>query len=159
MDKRSTLGHCTLLGRNLVTWKSKKQIMMARSSVEVEFRVIAHGTCEPLWLKIILGDLKIKWQGPMKLYCDNKLTINIAHNLFQHDWTKHVEVNRHFIEEKLKSRLICTPYVPTHGQLVDILTKGLTSSSFQKVTSKLGMDDIYSPAWWKYWRIYVILWL
>ena len=79
----------------------------------------------------------------MKLYCDNKLTINIAHNLFQHDWTKHAEVDRHFIEKKLKSRLICTPYVPTHGQLVDILTKGLTSSSFQKVTSKLGMDDIY----------------
>ena len=136
-----------LLRGNLVTWRSKQQHVVTRSSAEANFRAMAHVICELLWLKIILDDLKIKWQGPMKLYYDNKLTINIAHNLFQHDWTKHVEVDRHFIEEKLKSRLICTPYVPTHGQLVDILTKGLTSSSFQKVTSKLGVDNIYSPAW------------
>ena len=107
---------------------------------------MAHGIYELLWLKIILDDLKIKWQEPMKLYYDNKSAINIAHNPVQHNQTKHVEVDRHFIKEKLESRLICTPYVPTHGQLVDILTKGLTSSSFQKVTSKLGMDNIYSPA-------------
>ena len=120
--------------------------MVARFSAEAELRAMAHGICELLRLKIILDDLKIKWQGPMKLYCDNKSTINIAHNPVQHDRTKHVEVNRHFIKEKLESGSICTPYVPTHGQLVDILTKGLTSSSFQKVTSKLGMDNIYSQA-------------
>ena len=64
-----------LIGGNLVTWRSKKQIMVVRSSVEAEFRVSAHGICEPLWLKIVLDNLKIKWQGPMKLYYDNKSTI------------------------------------------------------------------------------------
>ena len=121
--------------------------MVVRSSVEAEFRVLAHGICEPLWLKIVLDNLKIKWQGPMKLNHDNKSTIDIAHNQFQHDRAKHVEVDKHFVEEKLESKLICTPYVLTHGQLVDILTMGLTSSSFQKVTSKLGMYNIYSPTW------------
>ena len=119
--------------------------MVARSNTEAGFRAMAHGIYELLWLKNILDDLKIKWQEPMKLYYDNKSAINIAHNPVQRNQTKHVEVDRHFIKEKLESRLICTPYVPTHGQLVDILTKGLTSSSFQKVTSKLGMDNIYSP--------------
>ena len=80
----------------------------------------------------------------MKLYCDKKSTINIAHNPTQHDQTKHVEVDRHFIKEKLKSKLICTPYVPTHGQLANILTKGLVRSSFQKIISKLGIDNFHS---------------
>ncbi|KAE8735933.1 Calcium-dependent lipid-binding family protein isoform 3 [Hibiscus syriacus] len=84
------------------------------------------GIYELLWLKIILEDLKIKWEEPMKLYYDNKSTINIAHNPVQHDNTKHVEMDRHFIKEKLDSGLICTPYVSTGDQVADILTKGLT---------------------------------
>ena len=76
--------------------------MVARSSAKSEFKVIAQGLCELLWLKIILDDLRIKWDNPMKLYCDNKLAINIAHYLIQHDRTKHIEVDRHFIKEKLE---------------------------------------------------------
>jgi hypothetical protein len=74
---------------------------------------MAQGVCELLWLQIILEDLKIKWDGPMRLYCDNKSIISIVHDLGQHDQTKHIEVDRHFIKEKLESSLICTPYVPT----------------------------------------------
>lgn len=59
----------------------------------------------------------------MRLYCDNKFAISIAHNPVQHDRTKHVEIDRHFIKEKLESRLICTPYVSTKSQLVDVLQK------------------------------------
>ena len=106
---------------------------------------MAQGICELLWLKIILDDLKIKWETPMKLYCDNKSAINIAHNPVQHDRTKHVEVDRHFIKEKLESGLICTPYISTENQLADVLTKGLMSSAFQKIVGKLGMENIYSP--------------
>ena len=76
--------------------------MVAKSSAESKFRVIAQGLCELLWLKIILDDLRIKWDGPMKLYYDNKLTINIVHNPIQHDRTKHTEIDRHFIKEKLE---------------------------------------------------------
>ncbi|KAK0580519.1 hypothetical protein LWI29_002881 [Acer saccharum] len=146
VDRRSTSGYCTFLGGNLVTWRSKKQNVVARSSAEAEFRAMAQGVCELLWLKIILEDLKVKWEGPMKLYCDNKSAINIAHNPVQHDKTKHIEVDRHFIKEKLDSGLICTPYVPTKGQLADVLTKGLNSGAFQDIISKLGMTNAYSPA-------------
>ena len=129
-----------------MTWRSKKQNVVARSSAEAEFRAMALGVCELLWLKIILEDLNIEWEGPMKLYCDNKSAINIAHNPVQHDRTKHVEVDRHFIKEKLDSGLICTPFVSTDGQLADILTKGLSGKLFQKLVSKLRMDDIHFPA-------------
>ena len=127
-------------------WRSKKQNVVARSSAEAEFRAMAQGMCKQLWLKIVLEDLKIKWDGPMRLYCDNKSAINITHNPVQHDRTKHIEIDRHFIKEKLDSGLICTPYVSTHGQLADILTKGLSSSVFQSFVSKLGMVNTYSPA-------------
>ena len=82
----------------------------------------------------------------MKLYCDNKSAISIAHNPVQHDQTKHIEVDRHFIKEKLDSGLICTPYVPSQGQLADILTKGLRTPNFDRIICKLGMDNIYSLA-------------
>ena len=119
---------------------------MFRSSAEAEFQAMALGICELLWLTIILIDLKVQWTIPMRLYCDNKLAINIAHNLVQHDRTKHFEVDRHFIKEKLDSCLICTPFVPINRQLVDVLTKGLFGHIFHKILSKMGMCDIHSPS-------------
>ena len=104
--------------------------MVAQSSVEAEFKSIALGICELLWLKLLLDDLKIKWTAPMKLYCDNKSAINIAHNSVQHDRTKHIEVDRHFIKEKLDNGLICTPYISSNDQLGDVLTKGLPTAMF-----------------------------
>ena len=145
LDKRSTTGYYTFLGRNLVSWRNKKQNVVARSSVEAEFRAMAAGVCKLLWVKIILEDLKVQWSKPMKLYCDNKSAISIAHNQMQHDRIKHIEIDRHFIKEKLDSGLICTSYVPTGHQLVDVLTKGLCNNVFHKNISKLGMEDLYSP--------------
>ena len=58
----------------------------------------------------------------MKLSCDNKGAINIAHNPVQHDKTKHVEINRHFIKKKIESGQICILFVASGEQLADILT-------------------------------------
>ena len=82
----------------------------------------------------------------MRLYCDNKSDINIVHNPVQYDWTKHVEVDRHFIKEKLESGLICTPFASSDRQLADVFIKGLMSTTFQAIIGKLGMDNIYSLA-------------
>jgi len=99
-----------------------KQPIVVRSSAEAEFRSMTLGICELLWLKIMLKDLKIEWEGPMKLYYDKKSAISIVHYPVQHDRTKHVEGDRHFIQEKLDNGLICTTYVPFGDQLVDVLT-------------------------------------
>lgn len=110
-DRRSTSGYCTFVGGNLVTWRSKKQSVVARSSAEAEFRSMAHGICEVLWLKIILRELGLFQQKPMMLYCDNKAALNIAHNPVLHSRTKHIEIDRHFIKEKLERRIVCIKMV------------------------------------------------
>ena len=87
--------------------------MVAKSFAESEFKAIAQGLCELLWLKIILDDLRIKWDGPMKFHCDNNLAINIAHNSIQHDMPKHIEIDKHFIKEKLEEGIVCMSDVPS----------------------------------------------
>jgi hypothetical protein len=144
-DRRSTSGYCTFLGGNLITWRSKKQSVVARSSAEAEYRAMAHGVCELLWLQTLLRDLGFSNSGPMKLYCDNKAAINIAHNPVQHDRTKHIEIDRHFIKEKLSEGSICMPFVRSGDQLADIFTKGLGSKSFHTIASKLGLSNIFAP--------------
>ncbi|KAM1582752.1 hypothetical protein ACFX14_030431 [Malus domestica] len=79
-DRCLTSSYFTFVGGNLVTWRSKKQNVIARSSAEAEYRSIAVGICEILWLKLLLRDLGIKHDQPMKLFCDNKAVRDIAHN-------------------------------------------------------------------------------
>ena len=119
---------------------------MARSTAEAEFRAVAHGICEVVWIKRFLEELKITHPLHMKVYYDNKSAISIAHNPVLHDRTKHVEVDKHFIKENLDSGLVCMPYIPTTEQVADILTKGLPKKQFENFISKLAMEDIYKPA-------------
>ena len=114
-DRRSTSRYCTFVGGNLVTWRSKKQAVVSRSSAEAEFRAMSQGICELQWIKILLRDLRLEPTESMRLYCDNKAAISIAQNPVQHDRTKHIEIDRHFIKEKLSSGVICTSFVKTNG--------------------------------------------
>ena len=143
IDKRSNTKYCTFLKRNLVTWRSKKQPMVAHSSAEADLRVMAQGTCELLWLKIILSNLQVRVKSLMMLYCDNKTTIIIAHNPIQQIWTKQWEIDRCFIKEKLDSRQVCTLYVSSSNQLAYVLTKGLSNANFQQIINKPGMRNIF----------------
>ena len=104
-----------------------------------------HKIYEVIWIKRILEELHIESSSPMKLFCDNKSAISIAHNPVQHDRTKHVEIDRHFIKEKLDRGEICMPFVPTTEQLADVFTKGLYRQKFEDFLSKLGMKDIFAP--------------
>ena len=123
-DRRSISRYCTFMGGNLVTWRSKKQVV-AWSSAEAEFWAMTLGICKLMWLKGLLRELQVNLENSMRLYCDNKAVISITHNLVQHDKIKHVEIDRYFIKEKIDSGLICTPFVGSKLQLVDVFTKGV----------------------------------
>jgi hypothetical protein len=114
VDRRSTARYFTFVGGNLVSWKSKKQNIVALSSAKAEFRGMVKGICELLWLRKILTELGFEPSTEMKLFCDNKAAIDISHNPLQHDRTKYIEIDRHFIKEKLESRIIATPFVRSH---------------------------------------------
>jgi hypothetical protein len=144
-DRRSTTGYLTFVGGNLVTWRSKKQGVVARSSAEAEYRGMAKGVCELLWIKNLLQELKISSTFPMKLYCDNKAACDIAHNPVQHDRTKHVQIDRYFIKEQLEAKIIEVPHVRSQDQLADIHTKTVSNKAFHQVLDKLGMKNIHAP--------------
>lgn len=144
-DRRSTSGYLTFVGGNLVTWRSKKQNVVALSSAEAEFRGISKGLCELLWLKKLLTELGYCPQREMELFCDNKAAIDISHNPVQHDRTKHVEIDRHFIKENLDAKVIRIPFVKSEDQLADVLTKAVAARLFQSCLAKLGLEDIFSP--------------
>ncbi|RDY12006.1 Copia protein, partial [Mucuna pruriens] len=94
---------------------------------------MAQGICEGLSMKIILDDLKVKYEGPIKLFCDNSSAISIVHNLVQHDRTKHIEIDKHFIKEQLDNGLIVRAHDPTGLQVADVSTKGLPTTRFQEL--------------------------
>uniref|UniRef100_A0A2N9EXN8 4-alpha-glucanotransferase n=1 Tax=Fagus sylvatica TaxID=28930 RepID=A0A2N9EXN8_FAGSY len=137
-DRKSTTGYCTFIGGNLVTWRSKKQSVVARSSAEAEYRAMAHTTCELTWLRTVLQEFGLLTQGPTPLYCDNQAAIHIASNPVFHERTKHIEVDCHFVRSKVESKDIITPFVPSGSQLADIFTKALPKNAIDSICSKLG---------------------
>ena len=145
VDRKSTTGYCSFVWGNLVTWKSKKQTVVARSSAEAEFRAMAHGICEGIWLERMLDELRIPTNHTMRILCDNKAAISIAKNPVHHDRTKHVEVDRHFIKEKVDNGIIDIDHVPSCSQTADILTKALPRHTYEGIRTNLGMIDIYHP--------------
>lgn len=121
-----------------ISWKTKKQSVVARSTAEAEYRALALTTCEVTWLTALLKDMGLHHLPPTLLKCDNQAAIAIAANPVSHERTKHVEVDCHFIRDKIKSGDIITQHVPSHAQVADILTKVLSVKQHYYLMNKLG---------------------
>ena len=124
----------------------KKQAVVSRSSAESEYRALALGICEGMWLQRLLRELKVETKDMIKMMSDSQAAISIAKNPIHHDRTKHIEIDRHFISKKVNNGIVELRYVPTRSQIADILTKALPKESFDELNSNLGLYNIYKPS-------------
>nr|KYP43110.1 Retrovirus-related Pol polyprotein from transposon TNT 1-94 [Cajanus cajan] len=145
-SRRSISGFCFFLGNALVSWKSKKQNVVSRSSSEAEYRALALGVCEAQWLHKLLTDFQLQDLIPISLFCDNQSALYIAANPVFHERTKHVEIDCHTVRDQVQAGFIHLAPITSSGQLADILTKPLLPKMFQDFVCKLGLSNFTTPS-------------
>ncbi|XP_051197276.1 uncharacterized mitochondrial protein AtMg00810-like [Lolium perenne] len=135
--RRSTSGYCIYLGDALVSWSSKRQATVSRSSAEAEYRGVANAVAESVWLRQLLGELRCPISKATLVYCDNISAVYMSVNPVHHRRTKHVELDIHFVRERVALGEFRVLHVPTRQQLADVMTKGLPTDIFQEFRSSL----------------------
>ena len=143
--KASRNHNCIFLGSNYISWSSRKQPTVSCSSIEVKYRALASPTAEVTWIAYLLHDLSIPLSRPAQLLCDNISDLHLTLNPVLHAHAKHIELNYHFIQEKVAKRDLITCYIPFSFQIVDILMKALPQESFLNYQFKLGVHPFPFP--------------
>jgi hypothetical protein len=137
--RRSMSGFCIYLGDALVSWSSKWQQTVSRSSVEAEYRGIANAVAECTWLQHLLDELHHGVRQATIVYYDNVSSVYMAQNPVHHRQTKHIELDIHLVREKVALGELRVTHVPSDKQFADIFIKGLPSALHKDFTSCVGI--------------------
>nr|KYP35708.1 Copia protein [Cajanus cajan] len=138
-DRKSMAGQCVFLGDTLVSWSSRKQQVVSRSSTESEYRALADLAAEITWTRSLLTELKLPQPRKPILWCDNLSAKALASNPVMHARTKHIETDVHYIRDQVLQDKVIVAYVPSADQIADCLTKALTHTRFNQLRDKLGV--------------------
>jgi hypothetical protein len=129
------------LGTNLISWSSKRQNVVSHSSAEAEYWAVTNGVAEACWLRQLLQELHAPLTKGTLVYCDNVSAVYLSTNHIQHQRMKHVEIDLHFVRERVAIGDVRVLHVPTTSQFTDIFTKGLPTSVFSEFWSSLNIHS------------------
>ncbi|GKC14603.1 ribonuclease H-like domain-containing protein [Tanacetum coccineum] len=135
----STLGYCMFLGDNLLSWSAKRQVTLSRSSAKAKYRGVVNVIAETVWLRNLLLVLHTPLPTATLVYCDNVSVVYLSTNHVQHQRTKHIEIDIHFVHDYVASGQVRVLHVPSKFQYADIFTKGLSSALFLEFRSSMNV--------------------
>jgi hypothetical protein len=140
--RRSTSGFVFVLNGAAVTWSSRRQPIVALSTMESEYIAACDSSREVIWLRRLLHELGIKQTNPTPLLCDNESAISLTRNPESHKRSKHIDVRYHFIREQISKKNVEISYVNTKEQLADVFTKAIDGISQRKIMAGIGIVKV-----------------
>eukprot|EP00253_Pinus_taeda_P035024 PITA_35024 len=144
IDCESTSGYSLSLGSGPICWSSTKQVAIALSSAEAEYRGVVNITIQALWLQHFLTKLGVQFHQPIVIWCDNQSTLKFCRDLVQRQWTKYIEIHMYYIRDLVHDRVIDLQFFPSAEQTANIFTKTFTKQIFCSLRDRLGVKDTIS---------------
>ena len=142
IDTRKSTSYTFFVGSSLISWSSKKQATVAKSSTEAEYVALSGATQEAIWLRRLLNDLRCATDHPTIINEDNQGAIELSKNPKHHNRVKHIDIAYHFARERVESGEIEIIYCPTDSMIAYVMTKGLPRFKFEKFRSLMGVTEI-----------------